>query len=545
MLKAPAGRYTITGSGMINMKRHLLITALTLLCVIVARLVDAAEVSEERDIAMFGISTGRISVPPDVLTYAESSIGNEFVKLKRFNVLGYEAYRLEAEDVEEFIERVRGLQAEKAKEVGTYDEKFGTVVISGEDFDRIVGSVLIVIPTFTDYRETVTQIPIFSGDDFLYYTRSHNVNVAIDLTFLSVRTGSREEAIRLFGSGQDQDLNRATREAVDNAVSNLSFRLRQVEAFKIRSGVVRVQGDRVFFELGSDIGVRPGHEYEVLTKEEVGNTGRITQIPTGLVRVRKAYPELSEAQIVYRQEPITEGDQLVEVARWGMGVVLYGGAAQLDIPDMNYSLILVGDATPADQYYSMRFNQEERAWAPAIGVSIEKSLGYRFQGIADVSAIPGGTLWGFLGEFGVGMRFSKRRFDLQVKALPGFMYMTSFSRKLKQGGSATTLVVDGVPFDIDKDPTMNVYGFAFGAKLGTFFNYRIGPGSSLRLGVNYRAYTPINNWKIDIRETTGNNKNEITISSDSSNIFEGYGSQGLKRVSITGLEFSGGFTFLF
>jgi hypothetical protein len=530
---------------MTGMKRHLLTIVFTLTCIVAARLVHAAEVTEQRDIAIFGISTGRISVPPDVLTYAESSIGNEFVKLKRFNVLGYEAYRLEAEDVEEFIKRVRELQAEKAKEVGTYDEKFGTVVIRGEDFDRIVESVLIVIPTFTDYRETLTQVPIFSGEDFLYYTSSYTINVAIDLTFVSVKTGTREEAVRIIGSGQDKDLKRASREAVDNAVSNLSFRLRQVEAFKIRSGVVRVRGDRIFFELGSDIGVRPGQEYEVLTKEEIGNTGRITQIPTGLVRVRKAYPDLSEAQTVYRQESITEGDQLVEVARWGMGVLLYGGAAQVDIPEMYYDLILIGDTTPTDQYYYMGFQQKERAWTPAIGVSIEKSLGYRFQGIADISAFPAGALWGFIGEFGVGTRFYKRRLDLQVKLLPGFMYMTSFSRKLKQGGSATTLVVDGVPFDIDKDPTMNVYGFAFGAKLGTSLNYRIGPGSSLRLGVNYRVYTPIENWKIDIRETTGNNKNEITITSNSSNIFEGFGSEGLKRVSITGLAFSGGFTFLF
>jgi hypothetical protein len=528
-----------------SMKGRLLVIS-TFLCVIsAARILDAAEVSQERDIAIFGISTDGSAVPSDVLTYTESSIGNEFIKLKRFNVLGYETYRLDAGDVEEFVERVRELQAEKAKKEGTYDEKFGTVVITGEDFDRIVGSVLIVIPSFADYRETVKRVPIFGDDDFLYFTRSYTVNVAIDLTFLSVSTGTREEAIRLSGSGQDQNLSSATRKAVDNAVSNLSFRLRQVEAFRLRSGVVRVQGDRIFFEQGSNIGVRPGHEYEVLTKQEIGSTGRITQIPTGLVRVKKTYPELSEARIVYRQAPITEGDQLAEVARWGMGVSVYGGAAQVDIPGMNYDLFLVGDSSPVDQYYTMKFGQEERAWTPSIGVSIEKSLGYRFQGIADVSAIPGGTLWGFLGEFGVGMKFIRRRFDVQLKALGGFMYMTSFSRKLSQGGTAPSLFVDGVEIHMDKDPTMNVYGFSFGANLGASFNVRISPGGSIRLGLGYRAYRPIEDWRIDIKETSGNNKNEVTISSNSDNLYEGYGSEGLKRVSITGLDFSGGFTFLF
>jgi hypothetical protein len=212
---------------------------------------------------------------------------------------------------------------------------------------------------------------------------------------------------------------------------------------------------------------------------------------------------------------------------------------------MNYDLILVGDASPVDQYYSMKFDQLERAWAPSIGVSIEKSLGYRFQGIADVSTIPGGTLWGFLGEFGVGMKFQRRRFDVQLKALGGFMYMTSFSRKLNQGGTDTSLIIDGVDINIGKDPTMNVYGFTFGANLGTSFNVRISPGGSIRLGLGYRAYRPIEDWKIDIKETSGNNKNEVTISSNSDNLYEGYGSEGLKRVSISGFVFSGGFTFLF
>ena len=49
---------------------------------------------------------------------------NGFIKLKRFSVLGYESYRLDAEDVDEFITRVRELQAEKAATEGN----FGTAV---------------------------------------------------------------------------------------------------------------------------------------------------------------------------------------------------------------------------------------------------------------------------------------------------------------------------------------------------------------------------------------------------------------------------------
>ena len=177
----------------------------------------AVEVSEEKDIAIFGLTAGNLSVPREVLTYAESSIVNEFIQLKRFNVLGYENYRLESGDVEEFIERVRELQAEKAKEEGTYDEKFGTVVIKGEDFDRIVGSVLIVIPSVAEYRETRIQVPIIT-EDTIHYIFNYDVNIAIDLTFVNVRTGTREESLRISGSAQKQDMRRASSQAVNDAV---------------------------------------------------------------------------------------------------------------------------------------------------------------------------------------------------------------------------------------------------------------------------------------------------------------------------------------
>lgn len=503
----------------------------------------AVEVSEEKDIAIFGLTAGNLSVPSEVLTYAESSIANEFIQLKRFNVLGYENYRLEAGDVEEFIERVRELQAEKAKEEGTYDEKFGTVVIKGEDFDRIVGSVLIVIPSVAEYRETRVQVPIIT-EDTIYYILNYDVNIAIDLTFVNVRTGTREESLRISGSAQQQDMRKAASQAVNNAVSNLGHRLKQIETFKIKSGVVRMQGDRVFFELGSDIGVKPGHEYEVLTKQEIGRTGRITQIPTGLVRVRTAYPDLSEAQIVYQKERITEGDQLVEVAKLGMGLVFYLGAMQVDIPDMDYDIRVIGDgaALSTDDYYYMDFNQPAKHWVPALGISVEYALGYRFQGLADFQAVPTGSMWGFIGEFGVGSRFFKRRFDLQLKALLGLMYITSFGQELGRGpGNPDHLDIAEERIDYDQDPTMTIYGFSFGAKMGASLNYRIGRGSSFRLGVNYRAYTPIEDWSITIEETSGSSKSSVDLTSDSENI----AGEGLKRVSISGFEFIGGITILF
>jgi hypothetical protein len=492
----------------------------------------SAEVSEEKDIALFGITAGGQSVPGDLLSYAESSISNEFITLKRFNVLGYENYRLESTDVEEFIERVKEIQAERAKEEGTYDEKFGTVVISGEDFDRIVGSVLVVIPSVADYRKTVVRIPVQTGD-FVYWVRKHEVTVSIDLIFVNIKTGTREESLRVSGSSQNRVLQIAARDAVDNAVSNLALKLRKLDAFKIKSGVVRVQGDTVFFELGSAIGVKPGHEYEVMTKQELIGTDRIVEIPTGLVRVKNTYEDLSEANIVYQKERITEGDQLVEVARLGMGLSVYGGIMQVDVPDMDYPVYVADDVPVADEFYYIDFDQKERGYIPAFGLSFGWLLGYRFRGLADLQLVPAGKLWGFLGEFGAGAGIYKRRFTLQFEALGGFMYMTSIPQRMSRTAPRDSLIIEGTVIRFDRDPRMQVYGYSFGLKSGATLNFRMNKSSSLRLGVHYRLYTPIKDWYIVIEESSGDS---VEIRSSSDNIVEYSNSEGLKRTSISGFD---------
>jgi hypothetical protein len=190
----------------------------------------------------------------------------------------------------------------------------------------------------------------------------------------------------------------------------------------------------------------------------------------------------------------------------------------------------------------MDFNQTAKNWAPAIGMTVEYSPGYRFQGIFDLQAFPVGSMWGFLGEFGAGSSFYKRRFDLQLRALLGFMYMTSFAQELGRGpGNPEYLDISGQSISYNQEPVMNIYGYSVGAKFGASVKYRVSRSSKIRLGVNYRIYTAIDNWHITIEESSSSNKNKVEITSDSSNI----AGEGLKRVNISGLEFIGGIVILF
>ena len=80
--------------------------------------IEAAEVSKKQDIAIFGVTRSNDTVPGDVFDFVESSINYVFINLKRFNVLGYGEYRMEKGDIDDFVERIREIRSEKAKEAG-------------------------------------------------------------------------------------------------------------------------------------------------------------------------------------------------------------------------------------------------------------------------------------------------------------------------------------------------------------------------------------------------------------------------------------------
>jgi len=497
----------------------------------------SAEVSQKQDIAIFGLTSSVKNVPPRVLEYTYSSINHVFIKLKRFNVLGYGDYRLESGEIGDFIQRIRELQAQKAEEAGTYDEKFGTVVIRGEDFDRIVSSFLVVIPKLANYNVIVKREVVQEGFRRVVY-KSYEAELVIDIAFVNVKEGKQEESIRISGSGADADRERAVTRAVDSAISSLSYNIRQVDMFKIKSGVVRVKGDTVFFELGANIGVRPGDEYQVMTKTEVASTGRYTELPTGLVRVKKVYPDITESKIVFQQERITEGDQLVEVAKNGIQLSFFTGVMKVDIPDMNYDIFLVGDIyePPLSSYWYVSLDQPARNFAPLAGLTFEKSLGYRFKAVVDLTALLNFPLIGGIGEAGVGAMFHKRRITVDLAAQAGFLYMTTFRRSLVQNGLSPVLLVEGEKIDFNQDPVMNIYGVAGGLKGSSTLTYLIKPAFALRAGLGYRLYTPIKNWRIHIEETAGGSKNSVDIRGDSPNIIENEQSGGLKEVRISGYE---------
>lgn len=535
----------LVGDEDVKMKINVLIVLSIFVIIAISIACFGAEVSEKQDIAIFGLTYYNYSIPSEILGYIDSSISNVFINLKRFNVLGYGNYRIEEKDIDEFIERIREIKAKEAYEAGTYDEKFGTVVIKGEDFEKIVNSFIVVIPTLSNYTPTVRRIEI-ETERGKSYIEQYNVELVIDITFIDVKRGVKAESIRISGSGTSTSFREANKEAIDSAISTLSYRIRQLESFKIRSIIIEKRGDRVIFQPGKNFGIKPGDEYEVLIKKELGRTGKIVEVPSGLIRVKKVFPEYSEGKLLIKKGDITEGDKLVEIAKLGITIGFTGGFMQVDIPDMNYSIILVDDLyrytegtvlESLSNYYYIKLNQKERNYAPVFTLDIQKSLGYRFKGILDISGVVNLPLFGILGEAGFGASFYKRRLSLTIQGEGGFLYMTTFRKPLYDYNLLfDTLLIGGEEIDYNKDPVASIYGTSVGLRGGVSLDFLFNHGFSLSFGANYRVYTPIKRWSILIEETSGSNPSSVTIESDSPNVLELPESEGMKMVRISGYE---------
>jgi hypothetical protein len=501
----------------------------------------SAEVSEKQDIAIFGLTYYSYDIPKGVLGYTDSSINHVFINLKRFNVIGYGEYRLQSKDINRFIERIKEIRSEKAKEAGVYDEKFGTIVIKGEDFDKIVNSFIVVIPSLSRYDVRVYRQEVKRGF-FIYQIQSYEVTAVIDISFINVKEGTREESLRITGTGTDMNPDSAGTKAIESAVSKLSQRIRQLDAFKIRSGVIQVRGDTVYFELGEDIGVKPGDEYEVMTRREIGKTGKIAELPTGLVRVKNVFPDVTEAQIVYEDERITEGDQLFEIAKLGIEGSLWVGFMKVNIPDMYYDIVIEDDS--GNESFAMSLDQRQMDYAVDAGLRVTKNLGYTFKGVLDATAILNLPLIGILGELGAGASLHLRRFSFELLAQGGVLYMTTFQKSLYKWSSFGPLIINGTWIDYYNSPVMSIYGLAIGIKGGVGVTYLINPNVSLRAGLNYRLYTPIRDWSILIEET-GGSMQSVTLDSEDNNVVESAESEGMKQVDISGFEISLSFNVRF
>ena len=278
-----------------------------LLVLAIGPLASAQQVSQRKDIAVFRLSYYQWDIPDSVLGGIDEELKGVFVNIGRFNVLGM-TQRLEPGDLNEFIDKIRQYKQDRAEI--PEGVQMGREFFTEADFQRLVGSFDVVVPSVASYVLEVKD----SGE--------FHVSVKTSFSFVNVEQGTTFAQAFVETEGTAKSPEGAARAALDGIAMQLTYEVRKIPEFQIRTGVLEVRGREVILELGRDMGIKVGDEY-VLEASRVLNSGKTLTSETGLLVIKEVSDEVSVGQLLYAHPRPEEGDQLRELPLWGVEMTPY------------------------------------------------------------------------------------------------------------------------------------------------------------------------------------------------------------------------------
>jgi hypothetical protein len=237
----------------------------------------------------------------------DEQIRSVFVNLGRFDVIGMEQ-RLTQSSVDEFISTLSDYQAAEAEVPEAV--LLGQQAFTEREFRELAGGFVVVVPSVSWYGLTRNRDGDFQAE------------IQTSFTFIDVRDMRTFDQFFIETSGFDEQPETAVREAVDAIAGELSFRVRSMVEFQLKTGVLEVDGREVIIEFGRNMGLRPGEEYAIVA-ERVLSTGHIATTETGLVLIREVHDDFSYGEVIYASPRARPGDQLREVPRRGVEAQVY------------------------------------------------------------------------------------------------------------------------------------------------------------------------------------------------------------------------------
>lgn len=285
----------------------LLVTTVLILSLFIITSISAQVVSERKEIAVFKLSYYRFDIPNAVLGGIDEEIRSVFINLGRFDVVGL-TQRLEEGDLNEFIDKIK-LYKEEQVEIPE-EVQMGKEFFTKADFDRLVGSFIVVVPAVANY--VVAHLD----------TGEYQVKIKTSFSFINVEQGRTFAQAFVDTEGKDTNVDLAIKDALDAIPMQLTFEIRKIPEFQLKTGVIEVRGTEIIIELGRDLGLKPGDEY-VIVSGEILQSGRALTRENGLVVIKEVSDEVSVAKIIYAHPRPQIGDQLQEVPRFGMDTTPY------------------------------------------------------------------------------------------------------------------------------------------------------------------------------------------------------------------------------
>jgi hypothetical protein len=238
-----------------------------------------------------------------VVNSVDTEISQVFINLGRFNVIGME-FRLDAANVTDFADQVKAL---KESTTQLPDEvRFGDAYFTLEDFNRLVGSFIIVIPQITNYSNE-------------YSDGRYKAFIETSFTFLNAETMEAFAAFKIDTEGSDEDSPTiAANNAINLVPAQLSFEIRSIPEFQLKTAVLDVDGRDVIIQMGQDFGLQPGDEFTI-NQSTTTSIGRALQNEIGQIIIKQVGEDFSTAYLLYGQAFVGSGAQ--EYPRYGVDLV--------------------------------------------------------------------------------------------------------------------------------------------------------------------------------------------------------------------------------
>ncbi len=358
------------------------IPVLLLVLFFTASAVFSQEVSERKEIAIFSLGYSDWNIPDEALGMVDQSIQNVFIGLNRFDIIGTQ-YRLKSGDVDKFIDEIKKVKSENMEI--PEGVRLGEQTFTEADFNKLAGSFIIVVPVVS-YYDTKTDK---SGD--------YAAELETSFTFINVAEGKAMASFQIKTSGTDDTLKSAVKNAVEGIPVQLSYEIRKIPEFQLKTGIIDFIGKDVVLELGQNMGVKLGDEYRIVS-DKVLPSGRTIRKNTGLLVIKEVFEEVSTAQVFYSSRKPMIGDQLTEVPRMGFETPFYVNYIASDTPVVTLGLRQI----VARGFFSFR---------PFAGVEVPFGANNDFFVLFPVNAYLGGELNWYMGrlhvspsaDFAVGM----------------------------------------------------------------------------------------------------------------------------------------------
>lgn len=264
-------------------------------------------VSKKQEIAVFSLGYYKSNIPADVVGNIDEEIKGVFINIGRFDVLGM-TQRLESEDVNVFIDNIKAFKEENVEI--PEEVQMGKEFFTAADLNRLIGSFIVVIPSVTNY----SREKLDNGE--------YRAAVKTTFTFLNVETAKAFAHATVETEAQDESLSKAVASAINRIPLQLTYEIRKIAEFQLRTGILEVSGSEIIMELGRDLGIKKGDEFVIVTSRVLDSGKTLTQ-EKGLVIIKEISEEVSIGKIIYAKGGAHVGEQLNEVPRLGFETAPY------------------------------------------------------------------------------------------------------------------------------------------------------------------------------------------------------------------------------